>query len=275
MPCIFPPTRASIRIQRNCFGSGPEKMLSQVILSVSVILESLLLFRGFRQRLTSRYPAFYCYIAFVLFQDPVCYFVDRWMHPLYTPVYWTAEFLCVLLSCGIIFEIYRVGLAAYPGTARMARVALGLVFGIALVKALISDPRLWTEAPATTVESTLRTVQGVAIVAMVALFLFYSVPLGKNLRGIVMGYGLFVCWSVICLTFASLTGGKVHVLLAYLYPASYLLFLSICLRYLWSYQADKSPEPADPADRGYGRVADATLRRLQDARGYLGKTVGS
>jgi hypothetical protein len=250
-------------------------MLSQVILWISVVLESLLLFRGFRQRLTSRYPAFYCYIAFVLFQDPACYFVDRWMHPLYTQVYWTAEFLCVLLSCGIIFEIYRVGLAAYPGTARMARVVLGLVFGIALVKALISDPRLWMEAPATNVESTLRTVQGVAIVAMVALFLFYSIPLGKNLRGIVMGYGLFVCWSVICLTFASLTSGKVHVLLAYLYPASYLLFLSICLRYLWSYQADKSAKPADPANRGYGRVADATLRRLQDARGYLGKTVGS
>jgi hypothetical protein len=250
-------------------------MLSQLILWSSVLLESLLLYRGFREKLASRYPAFYCYIAFVLVQDPICFFVYKWAHPIYTFVYWTAEFLCVLISCGIVFEIYQGGLAAYPGTARMARKVLGLVFVIALVKALANDPRWWMETTTTNIEGTLRTVQGVAVIALVALFLFYSVPLGKNLRGIVLGYGLFVCWSVVCLTFAPVTVGKIHVLLGYLYPALYPISLLVWLRYLWSYQASHAAKPTAPSDQDYGRIARGTERRLQEARGYLGKAVGS
>jgi hypothetical protein len=250
-------------------------MLSQVIVYISVVLELLLLFRGFREKLTSRYPAFYCYIGFVLVQDPLCFVVYKWIHPFYTPVYWTAEFLCVLLSCGIVFEIYQVGLEAYPGTARMARRALGIVFAIALARALATDPRWWVETSAKNVESNLRAVQGAAIVSLVVLFLFYSVPLGKNLRGIALGYGLFVCWSVICLTFASSTIGKTHVLFGYLYPASYPVVLLVWLRYVWSFQDNPVPHGAVPLEIEYRQVARTTHRRLQDAKGRLVKAVGS
>jgi hypothetical protein len=250
-------------------------MLSEIILYSSMVLESLLLLRGFRERLTSRYPAFYCYIAFVLIQDPICFFVYKWAHSLYTPVYWTAEFLCVLMSCGIVFEIYQAGLAGYPGTARMARKVLGLVFVIALLKVLVSDPRWWMEASAKNVEGTLRAVQGAAIIALVVLFLFYSVPLGRNLRGITLGYGLYICWSVICLTFASSTVGKTHVLLGYLYPASYPLFLLVWLGYLWSYRDSPVARRVVQLDLEYQDVAAVTQRRLQDARGQLAKVVGS
>jgi hypothetical protein len=249
-------------------------MLSQLILYSSIVLELLLLLRGVRGRLTSRYPAFYGYIAFVLIQDPICFFVYKWFHSLYTPVYWTAEFLCVLVSCGIVFEIYQVGLAAYPGTARMARKVLGFVFAIALVKVLVSDPRWWVEASAKNVEGTLRAVQGGAIIALVVLFLFYSVPLGRNLRGITLGYGLYICWSVICLTFASSTVGKTHALLSRLYPASYPLLLLAWLGYLWSYRNSPMPQPAVLALE-YQQVAAVTQRRLHDARGQLAKVVGS
>jgi hypothetical protein len=250
-------------------------MLSQLILYSSIVLELLLVVRGFRERLTSRYPAFYCYIAFVLLQDPICFFVYKSVHSLYTPVYWTAEFLCVLVSCGIVFEIYQVGLAAYPGTARMARKVLGLVFAIALLKVLVSDPRWWMEASAKNVEGTLRAVQGGAIIALVVLFLFYSVPLGRNLRGITLGYGLYICWSVICLTFASSTVGKTHVLLSYLYPASYPLLLLVWLGYLWSYRDSPMPQSAVHLALEYQQVAAVTQRRLHDARGQLAKVVGS
>ncbi|MGA2429249.1 MAG: hypothetical protein ABSH13_12190 [Candidatus Acidiferrum sp.] len=254
-------------------------MLSQLVSWSCIALESVLLFRGLRSKLGSRYPAFYTYISFVLFQDLLCYFAFRWApHLLYTYIYWITEFLCILLSCGIVLEVYRVGLSAYPGTARITRKVLGLVFVVALAKALVSaanDPRWWLEATAKDVAGTLRAVQGVAIVALVSLFLFYAIPFGRNLRGILVGYGLFVCWTVICLTLSSSVNDNVHAVLKNLYQSSYPVFLIFWLVHLWSYQTNPASEVEVPLEREYERIAAATRRRLQDARGQLAKVVGS
>jgi len=254
-------------------------MLSQLVSWSCIALESVLLFRGLRSKLGSRYPAFYTYISFVLFQDLLCYFAFRWApHLLYTYIYWITEFLCILLSCGIVLEVYRLGLSAYPGTARITRKVLGLVFVVALAKALVSaanDPRWWLEATAKDVAGTLRAVQGVAIVALVSLFLFYAIPFGRNLRGILVGYGLFVCWTVICLTLSSSVNDNVHAVLKNLYQSSYPVFLIFWLVHLWSYQTNPASEVEVPLEREYERIAAATRRRLQDARGQLAKVVGS
>jgi len=47
----------------------------------------------------------------------------------------------------------------------------------------------------------MRTVQALAIAALVALFLVYSIPFGRNLKGILLGYGLFIGASVMWFTF--------------------------------------------------------------------------
>src|ERR1700732_4121323 len=103
MVCIFPPTRASISLREISLSEIRRSMLNQAIWWSSIGLESLLLFRGFRGKLASRYPAFYFYISFVLLQDLVCLAIARRSHGAdeYTYAYWTAEFLCVLVSCGI------------------------------------------------------------------------------------------------------------------------------------------------------------------------------
>jgi len=255
-------------------------MLTQVIWWSSIGLESLLLFRGFRAKLASRYPAFYFYISFVLLQDLVCFAIARRSHGGndYNYAYWTAEFLCVLVSCGIVLEIYRIGLAAYPGTARMARRLLGLVFILVVIKAIVNvamDPQWWTEETAMGVEGTLRAIQGVAVVSLVALFLFYAIPFGRNLRGIVLGYGLLVSVSVVCLTFASSAAPRFKTFLGFLYPASYPVFLALWLVALWSYEANPQPKREVHLELKYQRVAAATQRRLQDARSYVARAVGS
>ncbi len=46
-------------------------MLSQFIWSASIALEVFLLARGLQQKLTHKYPIFYSYIAYVLFEDVI------------------------------------------------------------------------------------------------------------------------------------------------------------------------------------------------------------
>ena len=251
-------------------------MLGQSIWWGSIALEVLLLVRALRARLVSRYPAFYVYIFFVLTLDVLCLFTYRRYPQLYNYSYGATEFVCVLVGCGLVFEVYRTGLSPYPGTARMARNVLACVFVLALVKALITaagDPRWWLEASALEIERTLRTVQAIAIVALVALFLFYSIFFGRNLRGILLGYGLFIGLRVICLAFV--TPGR-RDFWFYAYSASYPAALGIWLAHLWSYSEGPARGPtAVRLEHDYQTVAAATRRRLQVARGHLAKAVRS
>ncbi len=260
-------------------------MLSQPIWWASIALEILLLYRGVHQKLLSRYPVFYSYISFVLFGEVISLVVRDTGSKPYLYTYWITEFAGVALGCGVVFEIYRIGLCAYPGTARMARRLLGVVFVIAVAKGFMDaaneaarrgvEPHWWGRATATDVEAYLRAVEALAIVLLVALFLFYSIPFGKNLRGVLLGYGLFVCWSVVCLPYASGVVDKAHSLWANTSPASFLIALTFWSVYLWAYHPNPVPKRTIHLELEYQRVARATQRRLEDARSYLAKAVGS
>src|SRR5256886_11449045 len=181
-------------------------MLGQAIWWGSITLETLLLVRGLQGRLLARFPVFYVYILFVWLQSLLRFSIYHARPQLYLPVYWITEYSGVLIGCAVVFEIYRVALAAYPGTARMARNLLTFVFVMAFTKGLVetwNNPYWWSVTTTIEFERALRTVQSLAIIALVALFLFYAIPFGRNLRGILLGYGLFVGISVIQLTFRS------------------------------------------------------------------------
>jgi hypothetical protein len=253
-------------------------MLGQLIWWSSIALEILLLARGVLSLLAYRLPVFYGYITFVLLQDMARFLAYHWNFGLYKRVYWSTEFLGLAIGSLVVFEIYKVSLAAYPGAARMARNALAVVFLVALVTGLLdasAGSAGWQTASAgPEMERALRVVQAAAILALVALFLLYSIPFGRNLRGILLGYGLFVAGRVICLTFVSL---QVHNFWFYAYSVIYLGALSLWLSHLWFYQPNPQPSAGGPdLDDEYHRIATATRRRLQGILGYLRKkAVGS
>jgi hypothetical protein len=251
-------------------------MLSHTIQWSCIALECFLLARGLRGRLLARYPIFYGYIFFVVAQSILRFIVHRWYNEqVYTPVYWATEFLGLLVGSLIVFEIYQVALAAYPGTARIARRILLLLFAIALARAgatFAGDPHLLSRATPLQIERALRTMQAISIAALVAVFAAYSIPFGKNLRGILLGYGLFVGERVICLAFVPTRGEDFWF---YAYSASYIAALGLWLQHLWAYQANPALQPVAQLDREYQLIAARTRRRLQDARGYLRKAAGS
>lgn len=240
-----------------------------------IALELLLLIRAIRTKLKLAYPIFYFYILFVLTQSFIRIAVHRW-DTLYSYVYWGTEFIGVIIGCGIVYEIYRVGLAAFPGTARMARLLLTVLFVMALAKALAdvsSDPRWWAEATTVDIERAMRTVQAAAILALAALFLVYSIPFGRNLKGILLGYGLFIGVSVVWFTFLPPEGYQNGHVWANLGPISYDLALCLWAVYLWSPHAQPVPASNVRLEEQYQRTAARTRRRLQAARGYVGKVI--
>jgi hypothetical protein len=237
------------------------------------VLEITLLIRGFYTKLLWLYPWFHVYIFFVLAQSIVRAAAHRISEDVYSYTYWITEFLGIAIGCLVVFEIYRIGLAAYRGTARMARRVLAVLFILAVTKALVDasqDPRYWAEATAVDVERAVRTVQALAIAALVTLFLVYAVPFGRNLRGLLFGYGLFVGVSMLGFTVVQGAGSSLRHVWSYLNPACYGLALGLWVVYLWVPQTHPVPQSMRMEEQ-YQQVAARTRRRLKRARGYLGK----
>jgi hypothetical protein len=248
-------------------------MLSQSIWWSCIVLEILLLIRAVSGRLVFRYPVFYGYIFFVFSQSILRSLVHRWGEQVYSSVYWATEFLGLMFGCWIVFEIYRIALAAYPGTAKMARKILVFLFAVAVAKAgaaLWNDPHVLMQTTPLEVERSLRSVQAISILALVAVFASYSIPFGKNLRGILLGYGLFIAERVICLAFIPSQG---HHFWFYAYSACYVVALSLWLGHLWSYQPVPQATASVQLEQEYQTIAEGTLRRLQGMRIYVRKAV--
>jgi hypothetical protein len=238
------------------------------------LLEIVLLTRAVRTKLLPLYPSFYLYISFVLIQSVLRLFIYNFCtDATYSVVYWTTEFLGAGIGCLVVFEIYRAGLSSYPGTARMARRALAILFVLAVTKALVvaTQNSEWRAATTTfDVVRSVRTVQALAIAALIVLFLIYAVPFGRNLKGILFGYGSFIGVAVIGFTFAHNGHDVFSRMWAVLNPVSYGLALTLWVVYLWAPQAH--PEATSlRMEEQYQQVAARTRRRLQQARGFLGK----
>jgi hypothetical protein len=250
-------------------------MLSQFVWSGSLALEVLLFVRAWQCGLLRRYPLFYTYIGFVVAQDVARLVAKMWSQDAYWYTYWVTEYLAVLAGCLVVFEIYRIALSEYPGAARVIRNLLLFVFAMTFAKGLASPAAAhhWLEqATALGIERLMRTVQGIAIIILVGLFLAYSIPFGKNLRGILLGYSLFIAGRVICLTFVLLEG---YDFWWYTYSASYIAALTVWLAQLWWYYPVPRAQTESNLERDYQLVAAATQRRFREAAGFLRKAVRS
>src|SRR5436305_10802088 len=209
-------------------------ILTAIIWCFSSLLEGVLLWRGWRARLFTHFPVFFGYIAFVFSQSILRFAVHHWDPDDYSWFYWGTEFLALIIGSCVVFEVYRRALAAFPGTANMAKNVLLFLFAMALARAInafASDPGLVLDTTSLHIERALRTFQTIGIFALITLFLAYSIPFGRNLRGILLGYSIFVGQRVLCLTFVRDAGKDFWF---YAYSASYITAVGIWLTHLWS-----------------------------------------
>ena len=208
-------------------------MLTQIIWWGGNVLEVLLLVRGIQSQWMKRFPIFYSYHVFILVESLLLFGVYSGVPRMYAPFWWTCQFVGILLGSLILFEIYRVALGRYPGTARMARNLLGFVFAMALAKALVGHSYgafWWPARTYAEVERNLRVVQMFAILALVIVIVAYHIPRGRHLKGIFAGYGLFVALSVMELTLATFFGKS----FTYMSAVTYNLALCLWTVALWA-----------------------------------------
>ncbi|MGB7844031.1 MAG: hypothetical protein WBL63_00320, partial [Candidatus Acidiferrum sp.] len=191
----------------------------------------------------------------------------------YSQVYWTTQFISLLIGSAVILEIYRVALRWFPGTARMTRYALLIVFGGIFAKALAYRSGglfLWLQETSVELEGNLRIVQGLALLTLVTLFLWYAIPFGRNLKGILWGYGLFIAASIVQFTVWHYTWADIARFWSYAQPVSYLLVLGIWVGALWSAHPVPKLDPEVQLENDYEELVASTRSQLQRTLARLG-----
>ena len=230
-------------------------MLGQILWWACIAQECLLLIRSVQGRFCQRYSLFYAYLSYVLLGDLLRLYVYIFHPGSYQNFYWNTQFVSVLLGYGVIWEIYRQALEHYPGAARIARDLLSVIFILVVSKAFVttlSGRHTWSPARTTAeLELNLRTVQAILLVALGGLLFYYPIRIGRNLRGMILGYGFFISTSLINLSFRSHFGEKFNLWRPYLQPVSYLATLLIWYWALWSYYPNPQPETQVFIEREY------------------------
>jgi hypothetical protein len=243
---------------------------------MAIVLEGVPLLRAAEAKFIKHYKLFYLYLSFVLLRD-LCLLAPYFFWPqFYTYAYWCSEPVGVLLGCGLVWEVYKVALVRYPGTARLARNVLGFLFVLASTRILV---KAWTSPnwiPGRTlfeIERDLRMGQGALLAALVVLFGCYAIPLGRNLKGITCGYGLFLATSVVNLMLRDEIGNSFQHAWEYIQPLSYLLVLVVWCATLWSYSPNPVPASEPRLEAHYASLVSATKRRVHSAGRHLLKAM--
>jgi hypothetical protein len=251
-------------------------MLTLAIWSVGLSLMTVQLGRAFIERIVFRYPLFYLYLSFVLLTSSCLLLIYLKKPTYYRVLYWYIEFFGVALGCGVVWEIYRNALRRFPGAARLARNLLILILLLVLSRAIADGFRgalFWPYEATVALERDLRGVQGGALIGLVTIIALYRIPLGANLWGMTLGYGLLVSSNVITLSLRGLLGSGFQTAWLYLQPMSYLAVLGIWCAALWSYKPVVLPGGEHKIEQDYRLLATRTSGALLEASAYLRRTL--
>jgi hypothetical protein len=144
---------------------------------------------------------------------------------------------------------------------------------VIFVKALARpfDGLLWHLAENSAyLERNLRIVQAFAILTLVSAFLWYAIPFGRNLRGILFGYGLFIAMGIVQLTLMSNNWGNARLYWSYAQSTSYLIVLGLWNGALWSVHSAPESTTAIKLEKDYQALVASTRTQFQRTLTRLG-----
>ncbi len=245
-----------------------------IVWIVAASLELLVLIRSFLGRTVSKYHFFYIYVACVLTADVSRFIVNQARPYAYQNWYWGSEFVCVILGYSVLMEILEKGLASFKGPRRLARNICLVVFGaIVAFTAVQGGFGLHWSSTLTSieVETNLRIAELVFLGCILFLVFHYSIPVGTNLRGIILGYGLYIATAVMNSAVRTFEGNSGHAFFSLVGTYSYLLSLTIWTVTLWSLRPDPVVNRPGQLEIDYRSLVRRTRNALDAMRSFLGK----
>jgi hypothetical protein len=244
--------------------------LNQVLWWAGDLMLGCILFRAWRGELFAQYPFFYGYVVCVCCSALLRIYLWTVFPEAYRPGYWISEAISAVFGFGVTWEIYAQILAPYRGVGKMARTVIGMVFVLVLAKAMVElwgDPLKHLGPTTAEFEGILRVVQAILLMAILGLIVQYDVPIGRNMRAMLLGYGLYIGCSAVTLSVYSRWGADIGSVLDLVRRFEYTVTLAIWSVGMWSYS--RNPAPDNSLECDYNRISEHTMRALGQLRNHL------
>lgn len=254
------------------------EMLSLLLWRAGLVVEVLLLIRAARSRMVTRFPYFYAYLFCVFGVSVVLYIGYALSHGFYNRWYWPTQFATLVAGCGVILDVVRHAFGFYPGAERVARLAcLGIFSATFCYVGLKVAMRAELTPLAVTVEleRDLRVIEALLLVTILAIVFYYGISLGRNLVGLIVGFGAYVGVSLVTLAIRAFLGYRFNAVWVGLQSGTYLLSLIVWTVALWSYYPQPVPTDRTRLEGDYEALAGATREMLSFLRSYFKGTARS
>jgi hypothetical protein len=229
-----------------------------------------LVLRAQRCGLFARYPYFFGYLGSVLCAVALNLALLPTSSRRYHVGYWIGEFVSAVAGFGVTWEIYSHVLAPYRGVRRMARVLLAIVLVAVVGEALmgLGNAPMKTLMPITLeLERNLRVVQALLLLAVVGLIVHYAIPMGRNIRYMLAGYGLYIGCAVIGFGLRAQWGQVFEIGRYQVQQVAWNITSMIWFAGMWSYSENPVPDMSLECD--YDRISQDTVRALGRLRSHV------
>lgn len=247
-----------------------------------IALQSLLVLRLLRLQLVVRYPYFFVALTLIWTIN-----IARWVTyhqwiSFYPWIFWISELLWILSGFLVVWEIFRQTLSSFPAVRQRASwymLAVVLVVLASHVLLLGSDGVGWDKVTLLVawwtlqVEEWLRLLQAVLLAGMVGVVRHYQLPLGRNIAGLAVGFGLFVSLTVVNFAFQALANIDLT-RFSHLYGGTSLLALAIWCHAFWVYAPNPAPARVAHLEEDYARLNAAVGTAVMQLRSNLRKALG-
>jgi hypothetical protein len=246
-------------------------MLSLLLWLAGMMFEFLLLVRSVQIKTLPKYIYFYAYI-FCVFAVSAGLYIGRSKPEFYDAWYWPTQFATLAMGFGVVLEVVRQALAAYPGAKRFAWRASCAVFAVTFcyVEWHVASRTEWSTVAATVeLERDLRVIEALVLATVLAIVFYYRIELGKNVTGMILGFGAYVGVSLTTLALRSFVGPRFDTAWGLLQSASFVFGAAVWTVALWSYSPNPAPPMTGRNDAGYDALVLSTRARLESVRANL------
>jgi hypothetical protein len=205
------------------------------------LIEVAILARSIQCKSFGKYSLFYAYIISLF---GVSFFVRvagiagaSYLIRLFLPL----EFITCVLCCGVTLEIIRHVFAEHASLERSARRAAVVVFGMIFLElAILAALRPhWSAADYVAhVAMDLQLAQAAGLTAILFLIGRYGIEVGRNMRGIILGFGVYLGASLILVPLRQLLGMQFYPAWRITQMSAFLAALCIWAVALWTYEPE-------------------------------------
>lgn len=243
--------------------TNPRIAAEFLVWCIGLGLQAAILFRAAAAGLWRHYGFFYAQIALSFATSAPALWVFLTHRAAFTAYYWDTEFLTAFAACGILLDILRHAFAITAATRLFASVARYTIYSAVGLFLLLYTVGHGAYAPLphlVALERDFRFVQTALLLGMTAAVFYFGVPLGRNLRGMLVGYGLYIASNLVTLTLESRFPISFDKVWNFLQPGIYCASTVMYLAYLWSYHPP--PKLEDAAE--ITKQADALLHSVPE-----------